>query len=106
MTTNLHAPESGSELAGLRHEVTDLVAQNAIAMVQRAIDSVIEEGQYQAIKYLFEIVGLYPASDATETGEEESLAQTLLHHLGLADAGLRAESSKRRQTTALVDPLQ
>jgi hypothetical protein len=106
MTKDLHPPESGSDLAGLRREVTDLVAKNAIAMVQRAIDSVIEEGQYQAIKYLFEMVGLYPASAATETGAEESLAQTLLHHLGLADAGSRVESSPRRQTTALVDPLQ
>ena len=51
-----------ADLSALRRQITDLVAQNAVSMVQNAIDAVNEEGQYQAIKYLFEMVGLYPAS--------------------------------------------
>jgi len=50
--------EAGTTLPELRQKLTDLVAQNAVAMVQCAIDGVMEEGQYQAIKYLFEMVGI------------------------------------------------
>jgi hypothetical protein len=37
-------------------------------MVQQAIDAVKEEGQYQAIKYLFDMIGLYPAAAQDESG--------------------------------------
>ena len=73
------------DLQELRRKITELIAQNAVAMVQRAIDSVHEEGQYQAIKYLFEMIGLYPVPSGEEDETEASLAQTLLRHLGLAD---------------------
>jgi len=59
-----------------------LVAKNAVAMVQNAIDAVNEQGQYQAIKYLFEMVGLYPAEGNDESEVQNSLAHTLLEHLG------------------------
>ena len=45
------------DIAALRDRITGLVAQNAVAMVQCAIDAVHEEGQYQAIEYPFEMVG-------------------------------------------------
>jgi hypothetical protein len=54
-----------SDLSALRRQITDQAAQNAVAMVQHAIDAVNEEGQYQAIKYLFEMVGLYPHKPTT-----------------------------------------
>ena len=76
---------SGEELAELRRKITELVAQNAVAMVQQAIDAVREEGQYQAMKYLFEMVGLYPATAQENTPEQESLAAILLAQLGLPD---------------------
>jgi hypothetical protein len=53
-------------------------------MVQQAIDAVREEGQYQAIKYLFEMIGLYPASAQDDSESQDSLAQVLLEQLGLA----------------------
>ena len=34
--------DSGQDLAKLRHEITELVACNAVAMVQQAIDAVRE----------------------------------------------------------------
>jgi len=54
-------------------------------MVQQAIDAVKEEGQYQAIKYLFEMIGLYPSVAEDESQVPSSLAQTLLEHLGLSE---------------------
>jgi hypothetical protein len=54
-------------------------------MVQQAIDAVNEEGQYQAIKYLFEMIGLYPAAPGDESPLHDSLAKTLLRQLGLPE---------------------
>ncbi len=90
------APESSSstDLAALRRKITELVAQNAVTMVQCAIDSVNEEGQYQAIKYLFEMIGLYPASEASEGQREDALASVLLQHLGLIEP--TAQNPKRQ----------
>ena len=73
------------ELTALRRKITELVAQNAVPMVQQAIDAVREEGQYQAMKYLFEMIGLYPAVAQDEPPGQESLAQILLEQLGLSD---------------------
>jgi hypothetical protein len=73
------------DLVDLRQRITGLVAQNAVAMVQCAIDGVREEGQYQAIKYLFEMIGLYPAVAGNEDVKPDSLTETLLKRLGLED---------------------
>jgi hypothetical protein len=71
-------------LGELRGKITDLVARNAVAMVQCAIDGVMEKGQYQAIKYLFEMVGIYPAVAGQSEEPEDTLAKVLLQHLGVA----------------------
>ena len=75
--------ECETDLSALRRRITELVARNAVAMVQQAIDAVKEEGQYQAIKYLFEMIGLYPAVTDGDNEAQSSLAQTLLDQLGL-----------------------
>lgn len=84
MKKQASGPDTGADLAELRRQITGLVAQNAVAMVQRAIDSVNEEGQYQAIKYLFEMIGLYPAVANENDEPEDTLAQILLRQLGAA----------------------
>lgn len=92
------------ELAKLRREITEMVARNAVAMVQNAIDAVNEGGQYQALKYLFEMVGLYPASSGVEDQPaDESLAAVLLRHLGIENATDR-ESADEKST--LLHPLE
>ena len=85
-----------TDLSALRRRVTELVARNAVAMVQQAIDAVKEEGQYQAIKYLFEMIGLYPAVAGDEDEAQSSLAQTLLDQLGL-DADIEERPAKKSQ---------
>lgn len=74
-------------------------------MVQQAIDAVHEEGQYQAIKYLFEMVGLYPGSAAEHSPVEDSLVKTLLQHLGLPEAIPREREPRKKEFTA-GDPLK
>ena len=71
------------ELSVVRRKISELVARHAVPMVQQAIDAVREEGQYQAMKFLFEMVGLYPAIAQEESPVQESLARLLLDQLGL-----------------------
>src|SRR5438067_805550 len=87
---------SGADLSGaeLRQRITELVEHNAVAMVQCAIDGVMEQGQYQAIKYLFEMVGIYPATAGDPDEPEDGLAKLLLKHLGI-DAPESAAGSER-----------
>ncbi len=84
---NMARRASGSDpnLPDLRQKITDLVARNAVAMVQCAIDGVMEEGQYQAIKYLFEMVGIYPSTGGDNDESEDTLSKVLLRHLGIAE---------------------
>jgi len=66
------------------------------------VESAIEEahkGHFGAMKYLFGIVGLYPAGEA-ETGQSEnSLARTLLHRLGLPEEPELQGSMPQNQVT-------
>lgn len=86
MAKNAGSNTPDQDLAALRNKITDLVARNAVSMVQQAIDSVIEDGHYQAIKYLFEMIGLYPASADAAVGADTSLASLLLERLELHDS--------------------
>ncbi|SRR5258708_3863930 len=105
MKKKASAPDPGADLSGLRRQITALVAQNAVRMVQQAIDAVNDEGQYQAIKYLFEMIGLYPASAAEDSPVEDSLVKTLLHHLELME-GVPSEPAQRKREFTAVDPLK
>ena len=91
---------TGADISALRRQITDLVAQNAVAMVQHAIDAVNEDGQYQAIKYLFEMVGLYPAQFDDESPIEDSLVKTLLQHLELPEETPLESGPQEREFTA------
>lgn len=85
MSNKLRSAATRTDLLALRREITELIARNAVSMVQHAIDTVHEDGQYQAMKYLFEMIGLYPASNDGEEQQESSLAAVLLDHLGVGD---------------------
>ena len=93
------------DLSALRREITELVARNAVVMVQNAIDAVNEAGQYQAIKYLFEMIGLYPALGAEADTPEASLAGALLRHLGVHEAPAE-DGSRHGDDGQPLDPLQ
>ncbi len=53
------------------------------------VESTMEEvgkGHYLGMKYLFEMIGLYPATSADDRPLEDSLAAILLRSLGLPEA--------------------
>jgi hypothetical protein len=72
------------DLEEIRLEIADLVGGRAVEMVETTIGEA-ESGHYAAMKYLFEIIGLYPATAQAEPSSPDSLAQTLLRRLGLAE---------------------
>jgi len=73
-----------TDLAAIRQQITDLVRDQAVPMVEITI-SEVDKGHYSAMKYLFEMIGLYPAATQEETQGEDSLARTLLRRLGLPE---------------------
>lgn len=76
------ASESRVDLVVVRERVTSLVGKSAEEMVKSAIRGACD-GNYQVMKYLFEIAGLYPATTPGGNPEEDSLAAILLRHLGI-----------------------
>ena len=76
--------EQAKSFPELRKEITTLVKSSAVDMVTKTIEQV-NEGHYAAMKYLFEMIGLFPAPSQEETPPEDSLARTLLLRLGLQD---------------------
>ena len=70
------------DFADLRQQIKNRVGQQALHMVESTIDAV-NNGQYAALKYLFEAVGLFPAEVQDQAQQQNALAPTLLHALGL-----------------------
>ena len=92
-----------TDLAAIRQQITDLVRNQAVPMVEITI-SEVDKGHYAAMKYLFEMIGLYPAATQEENEGEDSLARTLLRRLGLPEEPmLEAEITKDRQVAPAVD---
>ena len=67
----------------LRREINAEVTGNAVEMV-RAMIQHAKDGQHQAMKFLFALVGLYPATAEEESSGDDSLAGILLNRLGIS----------------------
>lgn len=83
------ARKSGSrkpvDLDSVRRQIAELVGGQALAMVETTM-SEVDKGHYAAMKYLFEIAGLFPGEGEPEkSAGEDSLAKTLLRRLGLLE---------------------
>jgi hypothetical protein len=72
------------DLKALREQITNLVGNHAVGMVNKTIAEA-DKGHYLAMKYLFEMVGLCPATNSGGGVEEEadSLAKILLERLNI-----------------------
>ncbi len=68
------------DLVVIGEQITNLVGNRAIEMVEITMDEV-DKGHYLAMKYLFEMIGLCPATAPEEAIQEDSLAKTLLRRL-------------------------
>ena len=72
------------DLGVVRERITNLVGNRAVEMVETTMDEV-DKGHYLAMKYLFEMIGLCPATTPEEALQEDSLARTLLRRLRLPE---------------------
>jgi hypothetical protein len=78
-------PREPPDLAEIRRQIEELVGNGAVGMVEYTIEEVAN-GRYLGMKYLFEMIGLYPATSTDDAPVQDSLAAILLRRLGLADA--------------------
>lgn len=78
------AGRKAPDLAEIRRHIADIVGNGAVGMVETTIDQV-GKGHYLGMKYLFEMIGLYPATSTDAATAEDSLAATLLRTLGIPD---------------------
>lgn len=68
----------------LRRQIRNRVGQEALGMIESTIDAV-NNGQYAALKYLFEAVGLFPGDVSDQSQQQDVLAPALLRALGLTE---------------------
>jgi hypothetical protein len=90
------------DLGVVRERITNLVGNRAVEMVETTMDEV-DKGHYLAMKYLFEMIGLCPATTPEEVLGEDSLARTLLRRLRLPE-----ETSPSTEVTkdCATDPVE
>jgi hypothetical protein len=70
----------------LRQKVRNMVSNQAYEMTRVMIGEVVDGGSVTAMRYLFELAGLYPVNAEMEQPEDQgSLAKTLLERLGLTE---------------------
>jgi hypothetical protein len=87
-----------ADLAAIREQIANLVGDEAVGMVETTIAEV-EKGHYLALKYLFEMIGLYPTAGAEETPGEDTMARTLLRRLGFPEEAAAVESKPEDAVT-------
>jgi hypothetical protein len=75
----------------VRQNIANLIAASAVSMVETTIAEV-DKGHYAAMKYLFELVGLFPGNLEPAAGDDDVLAKTLLRRLGLPEEIKAGES--------------
>jgi hypothetical protein len=75
---NAHpAPEvSAAHVRAVQQRIQSLVREHAEAMVLDMIEHV-KDGNYLAMKFLFEMAGLFPASAPSEASEADTLRSRL-----------------------------
>lgn len=82
------------DLAEVRKDIANIVGSSA-ADLARAVVETGRTGQLAPVKYLFEAIGLYPASESSETKpDQESLAHTLMRSLKLPESPVADEDDE------------
>jgi len=71
-------------MARVRQDISNMVGNSATEIAAEMINAALA-GELAPAKYLFEMAGLYPATEETEAAnpQEDSLAHILLKRMGL-----------------------
>ena len=85
------------DIVAVRQQVTNIIGAEAETMVWAAVEEG-QKGHYQAMKYLFELAGIFPAPvNEEKNGEATSYAEILCRELGLPE-----EPAAEPPSTAVV----
>jgi hypothetical protein len=72
------------DLEALRERIARHVSRKGLAMVKTTTEEVVKVGNLAALKYLFELIGVYPGASASAVEEDsDDLARSLLNRLDL-----------------------
>jgi hypothetical protein len=93
--------------AEVRKEVSRMVQQEASTMAQAVIDDA-KKGQLPSVKYLFEVMGVFPATTESKEGtpEEDSLAKTLLTRLNIPLEPIKHDEDEDDEPLELGGPVK
>jgi hypothetical protein len=82
-STRYSALRKPVDLDALRQRITNQVGGKAVEMVKTATEECAKVGNLSALKYLFEVIGLYPPSATAnaERADSDDLARELLNRL-------------------------
>ena len=76
--------KKGKDIVQVRENINELVKDSAEEIATSVIEVATRTGQLASAKYLFEAVGLYPATEQTAPPPvKDTLAHTLLTRMGL-----------------------
>lgn len=90
------------DLVEIRQQIANLVGNDAVGMVEVTMEEV-EKGRYRGMKYLFEMIGLYPAAGEDGVVVPDTMAAILLRRLGLPEPATPEPAvTKDRATAAAV----
>ena len=74
------------DLSAVREEIRNLVGNAAPEMVENGIAEA-NKGHYAAMKFLFELVGLFSTGERADQGKDDGgLAKAMFARLGVAEA--------------------
>jgi hypothetical protein len=76
-------PKKPDELQNARNRVTNVIVDASVDMTRRVVRSVNERGNVQALRFLWEIAGMFPAAATTASDERGSITKSLIESLGL-----------------------
>jgi hypothetical protein len=72
------------EMQSARNQVVNLIVDSSVEMTQRVVRSVSERGSVPALRFLWEMAGMFPTTPGSEDSEQEAVAaKSLLEKLGL-----------------------
>jgi hypothetical protein len=72
------------EMQSARNQVVNLIVDSSVEMIQRVVRSVSERGSVPALRFLWEVAGMFPTAPGSEDSEQEATAaKSLLEKLGL-----------------------
>ena len=87
------------DLVEIRQQIANLVGNDAVGMVEVTMEEV-EKGHYLGMKYLFEMIGLYPAVGEDGVVVPDTMAAILLRRLGLPEPATPEPAVTKDQSTA------